>query len=130
MEPTNLDINDAACLHVVHILQHPTSRPTTRSTQDRMVNDLKKNLYPLPAGKYGKTTKRSSRRRHQVNNGNSGLGPGRVRVLGVLRSVRSKRSSRRGQDGKCSLYVMKKKRTGSRIMWLERPQWQESEFKT
>jgi len=59
MKHTNLDIKDAACLYVVHILQHPTSRPSTKSTQNAMVNALKKNLSPLPAGKYGKSTPRS-----------------------------------------------------------------------
>jgi len=33
LKPTNLDIKDAACLHVVHSLQHPTSRSTALSTQ-------------------------------------------------------------------------------------------------
>jgi hypothetical protein len=57
---TNLDIKDAACLHTALILQHPTSRPTTKSTQTTMVNAPKKNFSPLPAGKYGKSTKRST----------------------------------------------------------------------
>ena len=42
IKPTNLDIKDAACLHVVHILQHPASHQTTRSTQDKMVNAPKR----------------------------------------------------------------------------------------
>ena len=42
IKATNLDINAAGCLHVVHILQHPTSRPTTRSTEDTMVNAPKR----------------------------------------------------------------------------------------
>jgi len=50
---TNLNIQDAACLYVVHILQHPTSRPSRKSTQNTMVNALKYNLAPLPAGEYG-----------------------------------------------------------------------------
>jgi len=44
MKCTNLDTKDSACLHVVHILQHPTSCPTIRSTHDTMVNALIKNL--------------------------------------------------------------------------------------
>jgi hypothetical protein len=60
IKPTNLDIKDVAGLHVVHFLQHPTSRPTTRSTQVRMVNTPKKNLSPLPASKYGKSMKYST----------------------------------------------------------------------
>jgi hypothetical protein len=60
IKPTNLDLNDAAFLHVVYFLQHPTSRPATRSTQDTMVNAPQKNLSSLPAGKYGKSTKLST----------------------------------------------------------------------
>jgi len=70
---TNLDIKDAACLHIVHNLQHPTSRPTTKSTQTTMVNAPKQNFSPLPAGRYGKSTKRSTLRRHHANEGKSGL---------------------------------------------------------
>jgi len=86
----NLDIKDSACLHVVHILQHPTSRPTTRSTHDTMVNAQKMNFSPLPEGKYGKSTKKSTRRYHHANVGMSGLEADRVRALGALRSLRSK----------------------------------------
>jgi len=90
MKHTNLDINDTACLYVVHILQHPTSRPSTKSTQNTMVNAPRKNLLPLPAGKYGKSTKHSTRRRHQVNDGMSGLDTEMVLALRALRSFRSK----------------------------------------
>jgi hypothetical protein len=57
---TNLDIKDAAYLHIVHNLQHPTSRPTTKSMQTKMVNAIKINFSPLPAGKYDKSTKQST----------------------------------------------------------------------
>jgi len=56
-----------------------------------MVNAPKMNLSPLPAGKYGKSTKQSTLRRHQVNEGKSGLEGERVRALGALRSLRSKK---------------------------------------
>jgi len=56
IEHTNLDIKDAAFLYVVQIMQHPTSRPSTKSTHNTMVNVLKKNLLPLLAGKYGTLT--------------------------------------------------------------------------
>jgi len=91
MKPTNHEIQDTACLHVVHILQHPTSRPTTRSTQDTMVNALKKNLLPLLASKYGQSTKKSTRRHHQVNEGKSGLEAEMAQALGALRRLRSKK---------------------------------------
>jgi hypothetical protein len=70
---TNLDITDAAWLHIIQILQHPTSRPTTKSTQTTLVNALKKNFSPLPAGQYTNSNYQSTQRRHQANDGNSGL---------------------------------------------------------
>jgi len=87
----NLDIKDSACLHVVHILQHPTSRPTTRSTHNTMINTPKKNISPLVAGKYGKSTKQLTLWRHQANEGNRGFEAERVLVLGALRSLQSKK---------------------------------------
>jgi len=90
IKPTNLDIKDTACLHVVHILQHPTFRPTPRSTQDTMVKAPEKNLSPLPAGKYGKSTKHSTRQHHDGNKSKSGLEAERVQALGTLCSLRSK----------------------------------------
>jgi len=88
---TNLDIKDAAYLHIVHNLQHPTSRPITNSTKTTMVNAPKKNFSPLPAGRYGKSKKRSTRQRHQANEGKSGLVAERIRALGALCSLRSKK---------------------------------------
>ena len=57
-----------------------------------MVNAPNMNLLPLPAGKYGKLTKKSTQWRHQGNQGNSGLESERVRVLGALRSFRSRKT--------------------------------------
>jgi len=56
-----------------------------------MVNALKYNLSPLPVGKYSKSTKNSRQRRHQANNGGSGLEAERVRALGALCSLQSKK---------------------------------------
>jgi len=88
---TNLDIKDAAYLHIVHNLQHPTSRPTTNSTKTTMVNAPKKNFSLLPPGRYGKSKKRSTQRCHQANEGMSGLVGERIRALGALRSLKSKK---------------------------------------
>jgi hypothetical protein len=55
-----------------------------------MVNGLKKNISPLLAGRYRKSTKRSTQRRHQANDGTSGLEAESIRALGALRSLRSK----------------------------------------
>ena len=55
-----------------------------------MVNALIKKLSPLPAGKYGKSTKMSTHRSHHSNEAKSGLEAERVRALGALRSLRSK----------------------------------------
>jgi hypothetical protein len=87
---TNFDIKDAACLDIVHYLQHPTSCLTTQSTQTTMVNAPKKNISPLPAGRNGKSTKRSTQWRHQETEGKTGFEGERVRALGALRSLRSK----------------------------------------
>jgi hypothetical protein len=51
---TNLDIKDAAYLYIVHNLQHPSSRPTTKSMKTTMVNAPKEKFWPLAAGRYGK----------------------------------------------------------------------------
>jgi hypothetical protein len=88
---TNLDIKDEACLHIVHNLQHPTSRPTTKSTQTTKVNGAKKNVLPLPADRYGISTKRSTQRHHQANGGKSCFEAERVQAHGALRSFRSKK---------------------------------------
>jgi hypothetical protein len=90
IKPTNLDIKDAAYLQVVHFLENATSRQSTRSVQDILVNAPKNNLSPLRAGIYGKWTKHSTLRRRQVKKGNSGLEGDRVRALRALRSLRSK----------------------------------------
>jgi uncharacterized protein with WD repeat len=88
---TILDIKNVAYLHIVHNLQHPTSRPTTKSMKTTMVNALKKNFSPLPTGRYGKWKKWSTQLRHQANEGKSGLEAERIRALGALRSMRSKK---------------------------------------
>jgi len=56
-----------------------------------MVSAPNKNFSPLPVGKYGKSTKRSTQRRHQANEGKSGLEAERPRALQALRSLRSKK---------------------------------------
>jgi len=88
---TNLDIKDVAYLHVVHNLHHPTSRPTTKSMKSIMVNAPKKIFSPLPASRYGKSTKRSTQQPHQANEGKSGFEAERILALGALRSLRSKK---------------------------------------
>jgi len=40
-----------------------------------------------------------------------------------------KRSFQRRKDRKLTVYAIKRKRNGSRIMWREKPLWEESEFK-
>jgi hypothetical protein len=88
---TNLDIKDAAYLHIAHDLQRPTSRPTTKSTKTTMVNAPNKNFSPLPVGRYCKSTKWSTQQRHQANEGKSSVELERVRALGALHSLRSKK---------------------------------------
>jgi len=88
---TNLDIKDAAFVHIVHNLQHPTSLTTTKSTKSTIVNALKKNCLRLPAGRSSKSTNWSTQQRPEANESKSGLEAERVRALGVLRSWRSKK---------------------------------------
>jgi len=85
---TNHDTKDAACLHIVHNLQHPTSRPTTKSTQPTMVYPPGEDFSPLPVGKDGQYTMWCTQKRHQVNDGKSGLDVERLRVLGSVCSLR------------------------------------------
>jgi len=56
-----------------------------------MVNAPNKNFSPPPAAKYGKSTKKATRRRHQANGGKSGLEAEQVPASGALRSLRSKK---------------------------------------
>ena len=84
---TNLDMKDVACLYVVHILQHQTSCPSTKSTEYTIVIASKQHCLPLPLGKYGKLTNHSTSWCHQVNEGNSSLEAEQVRGRRTLRSV-------------------------------------------
>jgi len=88
---TNLNIHDAACLIIVHILQHPTSRPTIWSTQTTIVKAAGKTFSPPPAGRYCKSTTWSTWWHHQTNKGKSGFEVKSVRALGPLRSFWSKK---------------------------------------
>jgi len=56
-----------------------------------MVNAPKMTFWPLLAGKYGKSTKKATRRRHQANEGKSGLEAEWVRALGAVCSFRYKK---------------------------------------
>jgi len=55
-----------------------------------MVNVLKNNLSPLPAGIDGKSTRCPTWRRHQANQTQTALEAEEVRALGALQSLRSK----------------------------------------
>ena len=56
-----------------------------------MVHVAEKNLSPLLAGKYGKSTKKSTRELHQAHQGKSGWEAERVQALGALRCLQSKK---------------------------------------
>jgi len=56
-----------------------------------MVNAPTKHCLPLPAGRYSKSTKRSTQLRHHAKEVKSGLDAEKVRALGALRSLRSKK---------------------------------------
>jgi len=75
---------DSACIHVVHILQHPTSHPTTRLTQDTMDDAVIENFSTLPMGQYGKSTYQSTHWLHQVNQGKREWDADRVWGVGSI----------------------------------------------
>jgi len=56
-----------------------------------MVNAPKLNFSPLLAGRYGKSKMLSTQQRHHAKEGKSGLEAEKVRALGALRSLRSKK---------------------------------------
>jgi len=56
MKYTNLDIQDAACLQGVNILQLPTSYLTMNSMLNAVVNTPETGIIPLWAGPYFKLT--------------------------------------------------------------------------
>jgi len=95
---TNFNLKDAACLLVGHILQHRTSRPSTKWTQNTMVNEPKKHLSPLPAGKHCKSTQDFTRWHHEVNEDKSRLEAESVRALGALHSLQSKKKLEVGKQ--------------------------------
>ena len=63
-----------------------------------MVNASKKNLSPLPAREYSKSTKHLTRRPHQANDGKRGLEAEWVRALEALRSMQSKKKLAVGKE--------------------------------
>jgi len=69
-----------------------------------MVNDPKKTLSPLLPGKYVILRKHSTQRRHQVNDGNSGLEDDQVQALGALRSMRSTKMFDAGK--RCEMHFL------------------------
>jgi len=76
-----------------------------------MVNTPNKNFLPLPVGRYGKSTKRSTQWHHHSNEGKSGLQAEKVRALGGLGSLRSKKKllTEKRQDTHCSSNEEKEK---------------------
>jgi len=79
----------ASILSITCNIQHLAQQQIPRELQWSRLQ--KKNISPPPAGRYGNSTKRSTQRRHHANEGKSGLEEERVRALGELRSLRSKK---------------------------------------
>jgi len=69
-----------------------------------MVNAPKKMYSPLPVGRYGDWTKSSAQRRHHANEGMSGLEAERLRALGALGSLRSKK--KRGAEKRQEMHFL------------------------
>jgi len=130
MKCTNLYMKDAACRHVIHILQYQTSRPTTKSTSNTIVSTQKHDLLPLAEGKYGILTKQSTRWLYQGNIHKSGFMPYVVWELRALCSVGCNKKLLVEQREQTQCLSNQEKRNGLRIMWKERQLWQESELKS
>jgi len=94
-----------------------------------MVNAWKRNISPLPAGRNGKSTNRSTQQHHHVNEVKSGWDSERFRALGAMRGFRRKRSLRRTNHEKHTSEAMKPKRNALRIMLREKLVGQESKLK-
>jgi hypothetical protein len=86
----NLDLQDAACHQIVHIMQHPTARPTTKSMQSTMAKAQEMHITPLRASEYGHSTMRISQLHHQMKKGNSAFQQERVRTHAALRRLQAK----------------------------------------
>jgi len=127
---TNLDNKNKACLHLVHLLPHQTSCPTTKSTLPTMVNALIQNFSPHLAGKYGKATKQSTQRRHRADESKGGLHAGRVRAIGALRSLWSKIKLAAKKRRETHFLSNEENKNVSRVRLRERPLGQECESKT
>jgi len=63
-----------------------------------MVNALKKIFSPPLVARYSKSTKRSTERLHEANGGKSTSEADRVRALGALRRVRSRKKLAAGKQ--------------------------------
>ena len=87
---TNGDIKDAACLHIVHILQHSTSHPSKQWTQTTMVNPPKSIFWPHLVGKYGISTNHFTWRCNQTNKDKGWFEAESVWAPAALHSLRSK----------------------------------------
>jgi len=79
-----------------------------------MVDAPKQNFSPLPAGRYRKSTKRSTQHRPPANEGNSGLEAERIRALGELRSMRSKKKL--AAEKSCETHFLSKE---EKDKWIE-----------
>jgi hypothetical protein len=71
--------------------------------QTTMVNAAKRNILPLPAGRYGKSTNCSTRQRHKTNEGKSGLQVERVQALWVLHSFEFQKEACGGETTRNTL---------------------------
>jgi hypothetical protein len=71
---------------MVHFFEHPTSRPTTMSTQGTMVDPTKKKHSPHSAAKYLTSMNHSAPRHHQLNQGNDSIKAESVQAFEEMRS--------------------------------------------
>jgi hypothetical protein len=87
---------------------------TSNISPNNKVNAQKKNLLPVTAGNYGKSTKYSSWQRHQANTGKSGLETEWFRGLGALHSWESKKKV--SAETRCKTYFESNE---EKVKWIE-----------
>jgi len=89
MECTNLDIKDAAYLHVVHTFQYPTAHSTAKPIQNPLANSQKENYLHIPVVIFGKYTMPSRPWYLQANLRQGGMEADSFGGLWALRSILS-----------------------------------------
>jgi len=126
----NCDINNTACLHVVHILQHPTWLPFTKTTQILCAVLRKWIFYQflLPNTANWRSTVHDDVIRQMK--AWPALKQNGFEFSEHCTQCNAKRCLLWRKVEKCNCLAMMGKRSAFRIMWIERQLWQGRESMT